>query len=325
MSSVPAWTRTNNNLVEWDDGFHPSASASAGKIVLNQPKTTPGLFRIIENAVPDSLADSLYASAVAAKLWGVYIPTLDVKNNNLQAYPASKDEAERHTLALLAIRAFLYDSNAISTADWEDTHGVVVWVITSSVNDTVNYHMDYAEMFRYQTNITYPPKYGATLHVSPLNTSATTIMKGGDFYANSKGLAHYKEHGYKEAFAPLPSQEQMEKDKSYLIAPYKYKRGVIMDGNFPHGSFPVTELPQNTHRVVVGFNLFNWEIGPHAQEYPEHSSKFNKYVKVAQAACKKEPLTLEAIKKSPQQAAFLRYLLRKAKEKNLIQNNQFVA
>jgi hypothetical protein len=41
--------------------------------------------------------------------------------------------------------------------DNEDVHGISVWVIVSNVNDSVQYHIDYAEMFRYQTNIIYPP------------------------------------------------------------------------------------------------------------------------------------------------------------------------
>ncbi|OQR87418.1 hypothetical protein ACHHYP_08878 [Achlya hypogyna] len=328
---LPSWVTTNPHVVVWDDGFHPSGVApgvTTGKMVVDQHKTSRGLFRIVDDAISDDLAAALHASAVAARVWGVYVRTTDILDRSLETYPPSKPEHERHTLALRAVRDFLCDKQVelvIPADDWKHTHGVGVWVITSSVQDTVAYHMDYAEMFRYQTNITYPPMYGATLHVSPLNVSPESCMTGGDFYANSRGLDHYKDHGYKESFAPLPTWEEMASDKTYLRAPYMHKRGIVMDGNFPHGSTPVTMLPPGMHRVVVGLNLFNHEIGPHAEAYPEHSAKFNKYVKVAQAAAAKSAtLSLASIKKSPQQAAFLRYLLRKAKEKNLVRNNSFV-
>ncbi|KDO18619.1 hypothetical protein SPRG_21670 [Saprolegnia parasitica CBS 223.65] len=331
-TSLPAWVATNPHVVAWDDGFRPSGAAATdaapapGKMVVDQPKSSPGLFRVVENAVPDAVAAALYESAVAAKVWGVYIRTSDIFDRSLEAYPATKDDHARHTLALCTIRAFLLNAEAsIPAADWANTHGVVVWVITSTVSDTVAYHMDYAEMFRYQTNVTYPPIYGATLHVSRLNETPESHMEGGAFYANTRGLDHYKEHGYKESLAPLPSVAEMTTDASYVVVPYKYKRGIVMDGNFPHGSIPVTALPSETARVVVGFNLFNFEIGPHAEAYPEHSAKFNKYVKVAQAAAAKTAtLSLASIKRCPRQAAFLRFLLRKAKEKNLIQNATFV-
>ncbi|RHY02667.1 hypothetical protein DYB25_002215 [Aphanomyces astaci] len=232
-------------------------------MVTDQPRALPGVFRVTENAVSESLSAQLYASAVDVRVWGVYVLTSEIFDKHLEAFPDSKEDHARHTLALHAIREFLVDSQALPSQDWDNTHGVVVWVITSDVDDVVAYHIDYAEMFR-------------SVH----------------------------DH----------------------LVPYTHRQGVLIDGNMPHGSTPVTRLPPGVRRVVVGLNMFNHEIGPFAQAYPEHSAKFNKYVKVAQAAAKtRQPeLSVSTIRANPKQAAFLVYLLRKAKEKNLIHNNQFV-
>ncbi|ETW04488.1 hypothetical protein H310_04751 [Aphanomyces invadans] len=319
---MPSWFKDHPRIVPWDDGFHPTGSSSSsdshsrGFMVADQPRALPGVFRVTDNAVSESLAAQLYASAVDVRVWGVYILTTEIFDKHLNVFPDSKQDHARHTLALHAIREFLVDSQALPSQDWDNTHGVVVWVITSDVNDVVAYHIDYAEMFRYQTNVTYPPLYSGTLHVSPLPEDA---IHGGAFYAHTDGLSHYKVHGYKESRRPVTVHDH--------VVPYCHRRGILIDGNLPHGSTPVTFLPSGVRRVVVGLNMFNHEIGPYAQMYPEHSQQFNKYVKVAQAAAKcdtKAAMSVSNIRRNPKQAAFLVYLLRKAKEKNLIENNQFV-
>ncbi len=82
-----------------------------------------------------------------------------------------------------------------------------MWCLASGLTNQVEYHIDYAELYRftlpglpchifcrYETNIIHPPLYAGTCQVSPL---AAGEMIGGDFYANSRGLDHYKEFGYK--------------------------------------------------------------------------------------------------------------------------------
>lgn len=61
----------------------------------------------------------------------------------------------------------------------------------------VEYHIDYAELYRYETNVIYPPIVGGVLHVSPLNETRDDEMTGGDFMAHADGLEHYKKCGYK--------------------------------------------------------------------------------------------------------------------------------
>ena len=69
----------------------------------------------------------------------------------------------------------------------------------------VEYHIDYAELYRYETNIIHPPLYAGTVQVSPLGTQSITqankTMEGGSFLVNTAGLEHYKRLGTREVGA----------------------------------------------------------------------------------------------------------------------------
>jgi hypothetical protein len=67
--------------------------------------------------------------------------------------------------------------------------------LASGLTNEVEYHIDYAELYRYETNIIQPPLFAGTFHVSPFHNSEDIV--GGDFMVNIKGLEHYKKFGYK--------------------------------------------------------------------------------------------------------------------------------
>ena len=73
--------------------------------------------------------------------------------------------------------------------------GTAVWCLCSDETDSVQYHIDYAELYRYETNIIYPPLYAGTCQVSPIH--GPDDMEGGDFQANVTGVEHYRRFGYK--------------------------------------------------------------------------------------------------------------------------------
>eukprot|EP00644_Phytophthora_capsici_P011355 jgi/Phyca11/57768/gw1.37.390.1 len=309
------------NLCEWDDGFTPSGcNDRPGKIVRDFARDHPGTFAVIDEAVSERTADLLYASAVKAKVWGVY---------------AKNPDAYRHALARRTVQEFLLGSDArqrITKRDWERTHGVAVWVIASDCNDETEYHLDYAEQVRYETNVIFPPIYGATLHVR----RETRSFEGGGFYVNLTGLAHYDQYGYKTRKQPHrlttdELEELSERELGWKRISYKYRRGILCDGEFAHFSGRVRTLPTAAvgaelpvKRVVVGFNLFPSEIGACVAKFPEHSGAFNRYVKLSQAAVKQTKLlsstsnkggwTLESVRANPKQAAFLKLLARKVRE-----------
>ncbi|POM70645.1 Hypothetical protein PHPALM_12886 [Phytophthora palmivora] len=127
-----------------------------------------------------------------------------------------------------------------------------------------------------------------------------------------------------------------DSDQGWKCILYKYRRGILCDGEFPHFSGRVRSLPATVSsptigdselpvkRVVVGFNLFPSEIGPCVAKFPEHSGAFNRYVKLSQAAVKQTKLlstssnkggwTLASVRANPKQAAFLKLLARKVRE-----------
>ena len=183
------------------------------------------------------------------------------------------------------------------------------------IGDSVQYHIDYAEMFRFQTNVIYPPIYGATLHLTP--PSQETTIRGGSFYANAAGLEHYKEYKYK---CPLDQLDYLSDndENDWIMVPYKYNRGTLCDGDLPHFSTPVKSIPNGMKRVIVGFNVCNHEIGPIVEQYPEHSSQFNNFVKLSQATMKfnnNHGLSVEDAKRNPKLGKFIKLLAKKMKEK----------
>lgn len=337
-------------VVPWDDGFTPSGCDNApGRIVRDQPRSTVGAFAIVNDAVSPATADALYESAVRAKVWGVYVRMDELESQQGHTLDAglSPETLERKALAKQAIRQFLLaqTGDIISSEDWRRAHGVAVWVIASDCEDETEYHLDYAEMVRYETNVVFPPIYGATLHVSPLLNdercqpqppqetaagAAIARFDGGGFHVNTRGLAHYQQYGYKTRLAGKLSTDALEaistKEPGWEHVPYRYRRGIVCDGEFPHFSGRVRSLPAGVKRVVVGFNLFPHEIGPFVEKFPEHSDAFNKYVKLSQAAAKqlRQSLTstgggqawsLESLRANPKQAAFVKWLARKVREK----------
>eukprot|EP00536_Pseudo-nitzschia_multiseries_P005560 jgi/Psemu1/323937/estExt_fgenesh1_pg.C_1050003 len=305
-----------DRIVDWNDGFIPSGcNGKQGRMVVDQPLSTPGLVAVVDNVVPDALAQALYRSAVEAKVWGEYVRKEDVDRDGGQSKSDSNsnsnsnpDYSDRRSLAESVVRAFFRERCAhLVSRDWDNVHGVSVWAIASDVGDSVRYHIDYAEMFRFQTNVIYPPMYGGTLHLTPTND-----MIGGEFCANLGGLDHYREFRYK---CPLESLD-CDKSGDWIKVPYRYNRGTLCDGTLPHFSAPVLSIPDGRKRVIVGFNVCNHEIGPIVQAYPEHGARFNKFVKMSQTAGKfRGGLTVEAVKNNPRLAAFVKLLAKKMKEK----------
>ncbi|CAI5737246.1 unnamed protein product [Peronospora destructor] len=345
------------HLIPWADLFTPSGcNGRPGKIVRDFPRDHPGTCAIVDAAVSEQTADLLYASAVKATVWGTYVSVSELQEKNktacsidnvLELDETQDPNAYRHALARRAIQEFLIGTAGhwITQNDWERTHGVAVWVIASDCNDETEYHLDYAEQVRYESNVIFPPIYGATLHVSPLHSNIddvavagegrqTSLFEGGDFYVNLTGLKHYEKYGYKTHKQPhrltTDVLEQLsEIEPGWKQVSYKYRRGTVCDGELPHFGGRVRSLPASMSsssniapelpikRVVVGFNLFPSEIGACVAKFPEHSGAFNRYVKLSQAAAKqtnKGGWTLASVRANPKQVAFLKLLARKVRE-----------
>ena len=207
------------------------------------------------------------------------------------------------SVALIATRALLFaphctqDSSSSSSCSQqllmpevvEAIHGVAVWCLASEEGHQVEYHIDYAELFRYETGIVHTPILAGTCHISPIKDGG---MEGGDFMANKLGYEHYKKFGYK---ANLMSFEALEEDISlhpehWVRIPFHSNRGIIHQGSLPHLSTRITRLPEDSlsgkklKRVILGLNCFVGEaVGICCQRAPEHSDAFNRTVRLYQS------------------------------------------
>ena len=179
-------------------------------------------------------------------------------------------------------------NSTIHNVTKDDTiHGVAVWGLASSEQDTVQYHLDYAELIRYEYNVMVPPVLAGTLHCTP------GTMVGGAFAVNLQGMKHYETHGYKGKLSgddmagyqtpPQESEIHVDPKTQWMTIPYRYNRLICHSGQLPHLSTPIESLPSpTTKRVILGFNFFCHDVGPTVQQAPEHSKAFRKRVQLSQ-------------------------------------------
>jgi hypothetical protein len=131
--------------------------------------------------------------------------------------------------------------------------------------------------------VIHPPLYAGTCQISSLSGEE---MVGGDFYANSRGLEHYKQFGYKGL---LKSKEELEHDiqtDDWIRIRYKRNRGTLHDGDFPHFSSPIQSIVPGKKRVILGLNFFSKSVGECCIRAPEHSNAFNRTVRLYQMMSK---------------------------------------
>ena len=212
-----------------------------------------------------------------------------------------KEDPER-AISLIAVRSLLFQrGRCLIGGDMNKIHGTAVWCLQSDMTTEVEYHIDYAELYRYENNIIYPPIYAGTCHLSPLQDGDIT---GGDFMVNTNGLEHYRKFGYKGIktitfmnklslflniyifLGRLTSKEELENDIKnscdWTTIKYKSNRSILHDGNFPHLSTKIQSINPLYKRVILGFNCFSNEISECNLRAPEHSQAFNRTVKLYQ-------------------------------------------
>lgn len=335
-----------------DDGHLPgggSASTLGTKLAVNAHKANLNFMSIFDDLVPEEVwRTRAYSYAVEKKRpWGVYIlgdEALDLSIDPEALYQSGDHEK---AIALRYLRALVYErAEALITKDFPRIHGTVVWCLSSGITNSVEYHIDYAELYRYETNIIHPPLYAGTAHLSP----PEVMMKGGHFMVNTKGIDHYRKFGYKARKQPgLQDDIDGNEDGSWIRVPYRYNRGILHDGDFPHLSTPVDSIDPIGRRVILGFNCFTKEVGPCCLRAPEHSDAFNRTVRLYQtlasvqggggvingkysgestgrpscnpvattsAEKKKSTVTVQDIKKNPALAKLLIAAAKKVKEAN---------
>lgn len=202
--------------VRWDDGWRPSSAKLLGiteqKMCIKQPIPKKIGFAVRDGALEPSLLAKIYDAAVgAAGPLGCYVTTPKMlaarRTGKLMVSPkdiGTKDEPLAKLAAEIIHQLFCVphtDAESgkvhpplLERSDLRLIHGFSLWCLCSELNQQVHYHIDYAEVVRHLTGTTTPPVYGAVLHCSDFENGA---MAGGDFAANTRGLDHYEEWGFK--------------------------------------------------------------------------------------------------------------------------------
>lgn len=266
-------------LVDWDDGHSPGNSTVQNKMLIHEHKSKNNFIDIFDDVLGDDWCSYIHEySSRIGKPWGTYVTKDEVLDMNHDPI-LIRDEDPEKAIGLIVTRTLYFEKGLnIINNDLARIHGIAVWGLISGKDAAVDYHIDYAELYRYETGVICPPLYAGVLQVSDLPT-----MVGGDFKVNRKGLDHYRQVGYKACLTtPTMYQQDLATSEDWLTVPYRRNRAVLFDGNLPHTATKVLEIEEGQKRVVIGLNVFGYEVGNCCQRAPEHSQAFNRTVKLYQ-------------------------------------------
>lgn len=286
------------DLISFADGHTPGASDVDTRLAVYRRKQSKNFFCTFDNFLPSLWCNRAYQYAVQrSKPWGAYVTTEDALNCSIVPEDLWVSGQKERALSLISVRELLFEKGSgIVGKDKEAIHGTAVWCLSSKETDSVQYHIDYAELYRYETNIIYPPLYAGTWQVSPVETrdarqgsvesqdgtTATADMIGGDFMANMGGIEHYRRFGYKGKLATQDAWEADLRSTDWLTTRYRRNRATLHDGDFPHLATEVKYIKPGLRRVILGFNAFPAAVGECCIRAPEHSDAFNRTIKLYQ-------------------------------------------
>lgn len=271
-------------LESFNDGHQPGSTKVGTQIAKYSGKYLKQGVTIFDDLLPAIWCDRVYDYAVKkSRPWGAYIPTAMARDSSIDAEQLWRSGDCEKAVALVTVRSLFLDRAAdLIGPDIDAIHGTAVWCLASGITNEVQYHLDYAELYRYETNIIYPPVYAGTFQASQVHSEDD--MRGGDFFANMSGLEHYARFGYK---GRLASEADFHRDfatsSDWVKVPYRHNRASFCDGDLPHLASKVEHLRDNLKRVILGFNAFPAELAECCARAPEHSDAFNRTIKIYQA------------------------------------------
>lgn len=288
-------------LIDFHDGHVPETFSPEihGKLLVYTKEAishTEPTIQTYQNVLPDSICLELYNfTKDRTEPWGTYVTKEEILGTNSQNRCSFID-----CLALEAAKYFLDQDNSKAHVlhggneparplDDDRVHGVQIWALASDVGSSVPVHIDYAEYLRYCHNVIVPPLYAGTVHCTP------TLIVGGSFAVNARGLDYYREVGYKGIFVSnrlgnwhpetntsmQDCRPQYNVHNGWYTIPYKYNQGILHTGNLAHLSSPIDQIEGvGSKRVIIGFNLFAKDVGAFVQKVPEHSDQFRRLVRI---------------------------------------------
>jgi hypothetical protein len=157
----------------------------------------------------------------------------------------------------------------------EQAHGVAVWALSSEPGHSVQYHIDYAELLRYEHNVTVPPLWAGTVQCSELWNDVTTTC--------TEKIVNYSDEddcgGIHECCGHCRRRKEIHKTKTSIMDhhvshPHRPLRCAI-DGIHECGS--ICKKPQYTVRTT-SHSMHGGEFCVNLrglEHYSEHGYKGN--------------------------------------------------
>ena len=327
QSSTLNFESCGGTLHELQDGHIPETFEENGQwIHYNEMNNDPSV-HVYDNVLPSATVDALYDVTVQeGQPWGTYV-TMNQVNDYWEKETRSPSHPLQESLALDAVAHFLKTmtsgagaatATATATATIPSTaalspaqlllsdtiHGVAVWALASDSRE-VQYHVDYAELIRYEHNVLATPIWAGTLQCT------SHPLEGGKFAVNLGGMDHYQHHGYKgnksgDAMggwsnpSPITNTVDWDEETGWVTIPYHYNRMIGHSGHLPHLSAPFV-CHNGQYRVILGFNVFRNDVGPRVSQAPEHSHAFRRRIqchRVLLLSNKKKHMSLKSIRQN---------------------------
>jgi hypothetical protein len=240
----------------FEDGHRPGGSNESASLV--RLKDESATFMVFDGVLGEEWRNAAYQFALKHnRPWGAYVTNDDAENLSLVPEDIFASDPIR-AVALKATRELVY-KKGLYQKDLQHllkvTAGTAVWCLVSGVDDEVRYHIDYAELYRYETGIIHIPCIAGTIHLSPLNEDD---IEGGVFMVTTEGIDHYRKFGYKGCNgSECELQSDIQFNPSWKSVPYSGDRGILHSGSWPHLSTKITRIgPTHVKRVILGVNVF---------------------------------------------------------------------
>jgi len=215
------WGAAESEALPWNDGHVPehllhNDDPQCSCHLRFYPQHHGGTAQVhcVPHAASEQLAHAVYEYTTTEQqpsTWGSYVTLSQIRDYwDKKNYNDENDDNLRllsqDDLALRAAASFVQHAQTVGLmllGKQDDCseykyHGVAVWALAASVGSRVPYHLDYAELLRYETGTIVPPAVAGTWQVTSCQN-----MVGGDFCVALDGLEHYQRHGYKGALQPI--------------------------------------------------------------------------------------------------------------------------
>ncbi len=154
-SSFKAGTAARSLEVKYElfeDGQRPGNTQEPQRLAVITGKQSKDFLAVFDNTLPPIWCDRAYVYALSreGRPFGVYIQTeSEALNAECDAEALWQAGQHQRALALVVTRALVFERGAgLVQKDTPHIHGTAVWCLSSGLTNSVEYHIDYAELFR---------------------------------------------------------------------------------------------------------------------------------------------------------------------------------